>query len=193
MKSKLPSLSLFENTDKREIGCRSLLIVGAGTYAQVAFEIAEQMGVYERISFVDDCRKETANGKTVIGTTSDLKDLASKYSDAIVAIGNAEVRFSMLQKIEGETSLKLATLISPQAFVSPTAHILPGCIIEPMAVIHTGCKIKRGCYISAGAVVNHESICEEVVHIDCNATVEGYCTVLKKTKVCAGEVYRKKA
>ena len=30
------------------------------------------------------------------------------------------------------------------------------------------------------------------VHVDCNATVEGYCLVPAGTKICSGEVYKRK-
>ena len=46
--------------------------------------------------------------------------------------------------------------------------------------------------ISAGAVINHSSMCNEVVHVDCNATVEGFCTVPAGTKIFSGVVYRRK-
>ena len=79
-----------------------------------------------------------------------------------------------------------------QAYISPSAQIMNGCIIEPMAVVHTGCVIAVGCIISAGAVVNYNSMCCEGGHIDCNATVEGYCLVPAGTDVCSGVVYKKK-
>lgn len=98
---------------------------------------------------------------------------------------------SLLKKIKGETSCSIASLVSPKAYVSPSAEIMSGCIIEPMAVVHTGCVICTGCIISAGAVVNHATTCCDGVHVDCNATVAGYCIVPAGTKVCSGEVYKK--
>ncbi len=169
---------------------RSLLIIGASTYAQVACEIAQCMGCYEKVDFVDDLRKETPSGIKTVGKTSDLVKLSSEYSEMVVAIGNPEFRLKLIKKIQGETSASVASLISPRAYVSSSAKIMPGCIIEPMAVIHCGCVLERGCIVSAGAVINHESVCQEGVHVDCNATVAGYCLVPANTKVPCGEVYR---
>ena len=67
-----------------------------------------------------------------------------------------------------------------------------GCIIEALAVVHANCIIKTGCIISAGAVINHASTCCEGVHVDCNATIEGCCLVPMETKICSGEVYKKR-
>lgn len=168
---------------------RSLLIVGAGTYALLAYEIACDMGQFERIAFVDDQKDNAPTNEMIVGKTSDLYALSAMYTDVIVAIGNPEVRLNLLNQIKDRTNLHIASLISPKAYVAPSATIAEGTVIEPFAVVHTRCTIERGCLISAGAVVNHESICEEGVHVDCNATIPGYKTVPAKTKVSCGTVY----
>lgn len=171
---------------------KKLLIVGAGIYGMVSAEIAADMGCFEQIDFVDDGKKIAVNGKEVVGTTNDLKDIAGQYSNIVVAIGDPEKRLSILRKIEEELPYQIVSLISPKAYVSPSAKVERGCIIEPMAVIHTNCVIAKGCIISAGAVINHSSMCNEVVHVDCNATVEGFCAVPAGTKIFSGVVYRRK-
>ena len=169
---------------------RSLLIVGAGTYALLSYEIARDMGQYDHIAFVDDQKEKAPTGDMIVGTTRDLFSLSAIYTDVIVAIGNSEVRLDLLSQIENNTNLHIASLVSPKAYVSPSSTIADGVVIEPFAVVHTRCSIKRGCLISAGAVVNHESICEEGVHVDCNATIPGYKTVPAKMTVSCGTVYQ---
>lgn len=171
----------------------NLLIVGAGTYGIVASEIAADMGCFDKIDFVDDGRKTTPNGIAVVGTTQDLDELASQYSNIIVAIGNPKVRLSLLNRMKAETPYHIVSLVSPKAYISPSARIMIGCIVEPMAVVHTGSVICSGCIISAGAVVNHATMCCDGVHVDCNATVDGYCLVPAETKISSGDVYRRKA
>lgn len=168
---------------------KNLLIVGAGVYAVVASEIATDMGCFDKIDFIDDKRTETPNGIAVVGTTKDLDKLAIQYSNIIVAIGNPEVRLSILKRIREETPYRIVSLISPQAYVSPSAQIQYGCIIEPMAVVHTGCVLAEGCIVSAGAVINHVSMCGTGVHVDCNATVRGHTLVPAGIKIECGEVY----
>ena len=167
----------------------NLLIVGAGMYAVLASEIAADMGCFDAIDFVDDVAQETPTGQKVVGTTKDIRKLAEHYRNMIVAIGNPDVRLSLLETIKNETSCDLVSLVSPKAYVAPSARVMAGCIIEPMAVVHTACVISRGCIISAGAVINHGSVCSEGVHVDCNATVKGYCAVPAKIKICSGQVY----
>lgn len=169
---------------------RNLIIVGASTYALVAYEIANDMNCFEKIDFVDDNKSIAPNGTKVIGTTNDICKFSDEYTDVIVAIGNPDVRLSLIDRIKNAACLSIATLISPRAYISPSAMIVEGTIVEPLAVVHALCTIKTGCIISAGAVINHESICEEGVHIDCNATVAGYMIVPARTKLASGEVYK---
>lgn len=167
----------------------NLLIVGAGTYAVVTYEIAKSMNSFDKIDFIDDKKTVTSNGIDVIGRIQDLCDFNGQYKNIIVAIGNPQIKGSLIDKIKKETSFRIVSIISPKAYISPSARIMEGCVIEPMAVVHSGCLISSGCIISAGAVVNHESVCCEWVHVDCNATVKGNSIVPAGSKVCCGQVW----
>lgn len=168
----------------------NLLIIGAGMYSVVAKEIAQSMGKFEKIGFVDDRAKTAADGTPVLGTTDEIPEISKEYGNFIVAIGNPEVRLSLIERLDSP-SCRVTSLVSPMAYVAPSAKVEKGCIIEPMAVIHSFCEISKGCIVSAGAVINHASVCGEGVHVDCNATVEGYATVPSKTKVYCGEIFKK--
>lgn len=170
---------------------KKLLIVGAGIYGFVAKEIAESLKIFEKIDFVDDNKTETPNGIKTVGKVKDIETLAVEYGNAIVAIGNPEVRLRLIQKIEEETPCRIVTLVSPRAYVASSAQIGKGSIVEPMAVVHTGCVIATGCIISAGAVVNHASMCCDGVHVDCNATVAGHTLVPAGMKICSGQVFKR--
>lgn len=167
----------------------NLLIVGAGSYGLVAAEIAEEMGCFDKIAFVDDHIKALNNGAAVVGTTQDIDRLAEEYSHIIVAIGNPGIRLSFIEHIQNKTNYQIPSLVSPRAYVSPSAEVNSGCVIEPMAVVHTASVLKEGCIISTGAVVSHECTCCRGVHVDCNATVAAYAIVPAKTKISCGEVY----
>ena len=167
-----------------------LLIVGAGMYGIVAKEIAKNMNCFEKIEFIDDFAKFSLTGDKVIGTTHNIVSLYSRlYKNIIVAIGNPDIRLQIIEKIVKETQYNLISLISSEAYISHSARIEAGCIVEPKAVIQAGSVLKMGCFVSAGAVINHFSICNECVHIDCNAVVAGCSAVPAKVKVQSGKVY----
>ena len=168
-----------------------LLIIGAGMYACVAYDIAIDMGIFHGIDFIDDCQKITPSGLAVKGTSAELQTLLPDYESVVVAIGNPQARLTYLQKIRDIAPEKIVSLVSPKAHVSASAKIAEGCIIEPMALVHTLCVLGCGCLIGAGAVINHASVCGDVVQVDCNATVEGYATVPDGFQVESGQVFKK--
>ena len=169
---------------------KNLLIVGAGVYGLVAKEIAESMGCFDKIDFIDDTAKSAFDGSKIIGQVADIEKLEGYYNSFVVAIGNPDIRIALIQKIKSETSCSVVSLISPNAYVAPSAIVGEGCIIEPMAAVHSACNLGVGCLISAGAVVNHASVCCDGVHVDCNATVPGYTKVSPNAKVSSGTVYK---
>lgn len=148
----------------------NLLILGAGEYGQLVKELARNH--YSTIDFLDD------KSYAAIGKFEDYKKFVGEY-EAIVAIGNNDVRLAWINKLE-ESGFIIPTLISPQAYVSPSAIVECGCIIEPMAVINTNAKVEKGSIISAGAVVNHNALVKQGCHIDCNAVVGADAVVPEK-------------
>ncbi len=161
-----------------------LLILGAGQYGQLVKELARNH--YTTIDFLDD------NSNVAIAPLNSYKELKEEYQNAIVAIGNNDVRMEWLEKLETE-GYNIPTLISDKAYGSPSSEVAKGCIVEPMVSINTAAKIEKGSIISSGAVVNHNSIVKFGCHIDCNAVVGAGAIVPEKTNIAYGQVIRKVA
>lgn len=159
---------------------RKLLILGAGQYGMVAKEIAEAVGTYDTIDFLDD------NNPIAIGKLNEYENFKDSYA-AVVAVGNNAFRLELLKKLDG-CGFEIATLVHPKAYVSPSATIDKGSFIEPMAVIHTDAEIGIGCIISAGTVVNHNSKVEAGCHLNCGTIVASSTTVNSKTKSDYGQI-----
>lgn len=159
----------------------NLLIIGAGQYGQVAREIAESMGCFDKISFLDD------NSPKSVGKIADYEKFIIDYEYAIVAIGNSALRLEFTEKLRIAGYL-IAKLISPMAYISPSSVIREGCIVEAMSVINTEAEIDECCFISAGAVVNHNSIIKKGCHINCHATVSSNAVVEEKMKLDYGQI-----
>ena len=160
----------------------NLLIIGAGQYGAMLKESARALNLYDKIDFLDDQNKEA------IGKIQEYKWLTGKYQCAIVAIGDANIRLEMTDKLKA-AGYQIVSFVSRRAYVSQSAKIAEGCVIEPMAVISTAVEIGRCTIISSGAVVNHNSTVSEGCHINCNATVRSNSTVPPKTKVDYGEIF----
>ena len=160
---------------------KKLLILGAGQYGQVLKEVALATNRYSRISFLDDTPSEN-----VIGELKDYKMFTDQFSDAIVAIGNPDIRMHWLDELSGY--YQIPVIIHPTAYVSPSAKIGKGSIVEPLSIIHTSVKVGEGCIISAGAVVNHNSILSKGVHCDCGCVIPARSEIEPMRKVVQGEI-----
>ncbi len=169
-----------------------LLILGAGQYACVIKEIAESIGIFEKISFLDDSHCDTdisASGKAV-GKIADLPKFKDEYTHGIAAVGNADVRLRILSEIE-ECGLQIPALISPRSYVAASAVIGEGVVVEPLAGINANAKVMRGTYVSMGAVVNHDAIVGEGCHVDCNSVVASGAYLEPKSKVMCCDLFKK--
>lgn len=155
---------------------KKLLIVGAGQYGMLSREVAESMGVFEKIDFLDD------KNKIAIGRTSEYGDFASDYTYAFVAIGDNSFRLQMIKKLK-EANYKIAVLISPMAYVSPSAQVGEGTIVEPMAVVQAKASVSYGCLVCSGAVVKHNAFVAEGCYLDCNSVVQAGAWVPDRAKI----------
>jgi len=165
----------------------NLIIVGAGAYGYVVKEIAEAMGTFDKISFVDD----NAQRDDVVGTSHMLEVLNKDYRYAIVAIGNSVIRKDVMSAIE-EYGYEIPVLVHPKAYVSPSSSLGAGCVTEAMAVVNSNADVGRGCLICAGSIINHNAQIEDFCQIDCNAVIGAGAFVPEGTKVMYGEVVFKK-
>lgn len=159
----------------------NLLILGAGQYGQFVREIAEATNRFDKIAFLDD------TNPCAIGTLSEYENCKRDCSYAFVAIGDSELRMSLLSRLK-EAGYSLATLIHPTAVVSPSAVIGCGSVIEPMAVVQSNATIGEGTMVASGAVVKHNATVGNGCYVDCNSTVLAGAIIADGEKVLANTV-----
>ena len=160
----------------------SLLILGAGQYGTVVKEVAQAIGSYTTISFLDD------NNPRAIGRLADYVEYVGEYDHAFVAIGNLSLRLEWICRLQS-AGFVLPVLVHPRAVVMPSAKIGAASVIEPLAVVHSYAVVGDGCIISSGAIVNHNAEIDCCCHVDCNAVVPANEIVPPQTKVLYGTVY----
>ena len=85
----------------------NLLILGAGEYGQLVKELARNK--FTTIDFLDD------NSPVAIGKLEDYIQLKYKYQNAVVAIGNNEIRAQWIDRLE-EVGCDLPIVLSDRAY-----------------------------------------------------------------------------
>lgn len=124
---------------------RKLLIVASKRYGDYVKEIAESMGCFEEISFVDNDREGA------IGKLEDVKSFYPEYNCAIAACDDGTERLEWNKKLE--TLYNIPVLFHMDSTISPSANLMPGCIVEPRAVVGCGSTIGQATVIGANSVV----------------------------------------
>lgn len=161
---------------------KSVVIIGASGHGKVIADIIIKSGD-TIVGFLDDGVEKGTDiiGYEVIGKTDDYKN----YTDCefIIAIGNPHIR----EKIANELMVKWYTAIHPNAVISSLdVEIGEGTVLMANAVVNSSAKIGKHCIINTGAIVEHDNVLEDYVHLSPNVTLAGVVKVGKSTHIGAG-------
>ena len=158
-----------------------LIIVGAGGHGKVIADIALKTG-YTNICFVDDSAGGEVLGLPIIGKISDLSKLNDSATDFVIAIGNNKVR----QAIAETYDVNWITLVHPSAQIAIDVTIDNGTVIMAGAVVNPSTKIGKHCIINTGAIVEHDNVIEDYVHVSPNVALGGTVRIGSLTHVGIG-------
>lgn len=129
---------------------KKLLIVASKRYGDYVKEIAESMGCFEVISFVDNDREGA------IGKLEEVETFYPEYRYAIAACDDGAERLEWNKKLEALYNIPV--LAHMDSTISPSANLMLGCIVEPRAVVGCGSIIGQATVIGANTVVEPYSI-----------------------------------
>lgn len=157
-----------------------MLLFGAGGHAKVLIEAIESndkevIGIFDDNASITHLLKVPFIGK-----------YQKVYSDKplVLAIGNNKIR----QKIASTIDHSFGKIIHKTALISPTVIIEEGSVILGNATINSCTTIGKHCIINTGAVVEHDCIVKDYVHIAPNATLCGHVEIGEGTLIGAGAV-----
>ncbi len=162
----------------------NLLILGAGGYGHVVREIAEDSGIFDKIDFLDD------SSPLAIGKFGDAEKFLKGYPNAVVALGNAELRLGYIEKLRA-AGFQIPAIISPKAYVSKSAKIGNGTIVEPFSAVNANSEVGIGVLLRCGSVIDHNAKVGDFCYIDCGVVVKANNTVGFKIKIAANSVVEK--
>lgn len=162
---------------------KSVVIIGASGHGKVIADIIVNSDD-KVLGFLDDA--DDVQGKKIIGfpVLGKIADYVN-YRDCefVIAIGNPFIR----EKIAIELPVKWYTAIHPTAVISSLdVEIGEGTVIMANAVVNPSVKIGKHCIINTGAIVEHDNILEDYVHLSPNVTLTGIVKVGKSTHIGAG-------
>ena len=162
---------------------KKLVIIGAGGYGTMVKDVAEQLGIYEKIVFLDDNK----TGEDVAGKCGEYEKFIDENTDIYPAFGNNEKRLSLVDELIS-LGANVPVIIHPKAYVSKTAEIGKGTVILPLAAVNTGCIINRACIINTSAIIDPGTVIGKGTHVCLGAIVKAENKIPPLVKIQAGEV-----
>ncbi len=145
-------------------------------------EVAKAMGVYDKIHYLDDAIR----GENIVGALGDYVDLKEHYSGAVAAFGNNRLRLDWANRLM-KAGFDAPSIIHPSAIISESAQIGKGNLILHGAIINTNVKTGVSCLINSGALIDHDCILHDGVHVNLHTTMRAMCTMQKLERTEAGE------
>ena len=167
---------------------KELVIIGAGGHGRVIADIAQKLGVYKTISFLDDGDAKETMGLPIIGRSSDVEKYTNT-ADIFVAIGNSAVRGEFIERLLA-IGANVPTLIHPSAIIGACVEIGAGTAIMAGTVINPCSKLGKGCIVNTSSSIDHDCMIGDYAHIAVGAHLAGAVSVGKKTWIGAGATVR---
>lgn len=185
----------------------ALLIIGAGGHGKVVADAALESGKWDDIFFLDDAwpEKQKSGCWDIRGKLDELSDWKTRCSNAVVAIGNNQLRLAIYTRLVA-AGYDIATVIHPSAQVSRFAKLGAGSVVFANAVINVDAEIGEATIINTAATVDHDCRLGNGLHvapgahlgggvvvgdfawIGIGAAVRHYITIGKNVTIGAGAV-----
>jgi sugar O-acyltransferase (sialic acid O-acetyltransferase NeuD family) len=155
----------------------TILLIGAGGHALSCIDVIEQQDVYKIAGLIDMSSEMNGQhlGYSVIGTDSDLSQLANYHQYALITVGQIKTPTHRMRLYQQAVKLgfQVPVIVSAGAYVSPHASIGAGTIVMHGAIVNAGARIGKNCIINSRALVEHDTTVEDHCHISTSTILNG--------------------
>lgn len=166
---------------------KKVIVLGAGGHAKVVADIVLKSGD-ELIGFLDDNVETSTKIYDNYKVLGKIEKCVTFEKDIYFAlgIGNNNVRKMLCKKFD----LRYYTAIHPSAVIACETDIESGSVIMANAVVNACAHIGKGCIINSAAIIEHDDVLEDFVHISPNATLCGNVKIGQCTHIGASAVVK---
>lgn len=159
-----------------------LVIVGAGEFAEIAYEYFTHDSPYEVVAFAVEAAFRDADALFGLPVV-DLESLADRYPpdahEAFVAVTNTHLNRvrARLCGAARAAGYRLASYVSSRAFVWHNVQMGDNCFVFENNVLQYHVRLGDGVVLWSGNHVGHRTRIGDYVFVTSHAVVSGYCEV----------------
>ena len=169
---------------------RPLLLLGDGTSAVEALEIAEAVGGFSPLGFVNSLTRPDP-GATIEGLPVFwVDDLPFGPADCEVVCAIVTTQRRSFIDLMRSRDYPFASLVQPFSNVSRRAHVGSGCIVDAGAVIGSNAVLGDYSLVKRGALIGHDDRIGKYCTIGPGANIAGNVEVGDGAFIAQGAVIR---
>ena len=161
---------------------KNLFIVGAGEFADIAYEYFTVDSDYTVVGFAVEREYIDVSQKFELPVVA-LEE-AEKYFDPARTEAHVAVTSTKLNRVRAELMEKtraagysLANFISPRAMVWRTVELGENVFIFENNVVQHGVKIEEGCVLWSGNHIGHQARIGAHCFLSSHVVISGYCKI----------------
>lgn len=164
---------------------RKVMIIGGSGHARSVMEVIRSRGDVP-VGILDDGLAVGTQvlGVPVLGPVADY--VSYREYPFVIAVGNNSARRHLAETLD----VRWYTAVHSRAAVSEYAKLGEGTVVMANAVVNAAADVGRHCIINTGAVVEHDNVLEDFVHISPNAALGGGVEVGERTHIGIGACVR---
>tara|TARA_B100000787_G_scaffold169474_1_gene160772 strand:+ start:89 stop:667 length:579 start_codon:yes stop_codon:yes gene_type:complete len=154
-----------------------IILIGGGGHCKSTIDVIEQEARFEIAGIIDKPKLLGSKilGYPVIGNDFDLENLAKKYQNALVTVGQIKSAFIRIKlyDLAIKAGFTLPTIVSPNAYISKHSKIGNGTVIMGNVIVNADTSIGDNCIINSKALIEHDCLISNHCHISTNAIING--------------------
>ncbi|MGA8610325.1 MAG: NeuD/PglB/VioB family sugar acetyltransferase, partial [Xanthobacteraceae bacterium] len=161
-----------------------MIIVGYGGHGRVTADIARALGEPPS-AFLDDKPAAVTADAVISGPIRKEIPRHITTHRYVVAIGATAIRRELSEMILAAGG-ELAILVHPTAIIAPDVTIGGGTVIMAGAIVNIGTRIGRFAVVNTGAILDHDNVVEDNVHISPGCSLAGRVTCSRDSFIGTG-------
>lgn len=171
---------------------KELYIIGAGGFGREVAWLTERINSIEYTwqlrGFLDDDQKKHGmleGNYPIIGSCEFLKHINEEVW-VVCAVGAADVRKRIIEKVQQHNNVKFATLIDPSVLCSSSVTVGEGSVICAGTILTVDITIGKHVIINLDCTIGHDAEIEDFVTIYPSVNVSGCATVGQESELGTG-------
>jgi len=154
---------------------RSIAIIGAGGMGRDALLVLDALGLSGRIRAFYEHDSHWRDRCIHDIPVRPLRELDIISSDVLVAIGNGELRKTIVQSLPPDT--RYPTFVHPSTIVGRKVELAQGTLVSAGCILTTDITIGRHVQINIGSSITHDCVVGDFSTLSPGVSLSGNCIV----------------